>query len=278
MAYRTILVHCDDTAQGERRLRYAERLAEAEQARIVGLWVSEPPPRAPYIETPFITDLARLHDDQQATRAATAREVFERVVGAPGVSGEWRMAVGDPRDALIAQLRYADLGIVGQFDREAPFPDHWRTVPQDVAMACGRPLIVVPFIGAPDTVAEHVLVAWNEGREATRAVSDALPLLSRAKRVTVLVVDPRPGRDGHGEEPGADVAAWLTRHGVSVTVQRDRASDTDIGELMLSRVSDLGIDLVVMGIFGHSRLREMVLGGVSRTMLASMAVPLLIAH
>jgi nucleotide-binding universal stress UspA family protein len=278
MAYRTILVHCDDSAQGERRLRYAERLAEVESAKIVGLWVSEPPPRPPYVETPFVVDLGRMHESQQAARAAAAREVFDRIVSAPGISGEWRTEIGDPRDALIAQLRYADLGIVGQYDGDSPFPEHWRTVPQDVAMACGRPLLVVPFIGAPKSVGEHVLVAWDAGREATRAVSDALPLLRRAKRVTVLVVDPHPGRDGHGDEPGADVAAWLARHDVRVTVQRDRAANTDIGELILSRITDFGVDLAVMGLFGHSRLREMVLGGVSRTMLASMTVPLLIAH
>lgn len=278
MAYRTILVHCEDTPQGERRLRYAERLAAADSARIIGLWVMEPAPRPPYVETPFAVDIARVHAEKQAARAAASREVFERVVGAPGITGEWRTVNGNPRDALIAHLRYADLGVVGQFQPDGHVADDRRTLPQDVALGSGRPLVVVPYIEPPATVGEHIVVAWNAGREAARAVTDALPLLRRARKVTVLVVDSRAGRDGHGDEPGADVATWLSRHGVAVTVQRDRASDTDIGSLMLSRISDLGADMVVMGIFGHSRLREMVLGGVSRTMLASMTVPLLIAH
>ena len=92
------------------------------------------------------------------------------------------------------------------------------------------------------------------------------------------MVDPRTSPDGHGAEPGADVALWLTRHGVKVTVQRDVAADSDVGGVILSRAADIGSDLIVMGVYGHSRLREMVLGGVSRTLLSSMTIPVLISH
>jgi nucleotide-binding universal stress UspA family protein len=99
-----------------------------------------------------------------------------------------------------------------------------------------------------------------------------------AERVIVLSVDPRTSASEHGPEPGADVAGWLARHGVKVTVQRDVASDADVGNVILSRAADFGIDLIVMGLYGHSRVREVMLGGASRTLLSSMTVPVLMAH
>ena len=105
-----------------------------------------------------------------------------------------------------------------------------------------------------------------------------LPFLKAAKEVIVLVVDPHTSANGHGPEPGADIATWLSRHGVKVAVQRDVAPDTDVGNVILSRAADHGADLMVMGVYGHSRLREMVLGGVSRTVLSSMTVPVLMSH
>ena len=122
------------------------------------------------------------------------------------------------------------------------------------------------------------MLCWNAIRVSARAASDALPMLREADKVIVLSVDPRSSADGHGAEPGADVAAWLARHGVKVTVQRDVAADADVGDVILSRAADHDVDLIVMGLYGHSRLREMVLGGASRTLLASMTVPLFMAH
>jgi nucleotide-binding universal stress UspA family protein len=122
------------------------------------------------------------------------------------------------------------------------------------------------------------MLCWNASRESARAASDALPLLRGADKVIVLSVDPKPSNNGHGAEPGADVATWLTRHGVKVTVQRDVAADSDVGSVILSRAADHDVDLIVMGLYGHSRLREVILGGASRTLLASMTVPVLMAH
>ena len=126
--------------------------------------------------------------------------------------------------------------------------------------------------------AKTVMLCWNASRESARAASDALPLLRAAAKVIVLCVDPRSSAHGHGAEPGADAAAWLSRHGVKVTVQRDVAANSDVGNVILSRAADLDVGLIVMGLYGHSRLRETVLGGASRTLLASMTVPLFVSH
>jgi nucleotide-binding universal stress UspA family protein len=278
MPYKTILVHCDATPQTEQRLRYAVQLAKAHEARLVGLLVAEPLAQTAFVDTPFLPDMMRLHEQRQEERVVQVRETFERVMGHAGLEGEWRVGEGSADSVLATHIRYADLGVVGQFDPEGSLTEQWRALPETVAMTSGRPVLVVPYIGAPPTVARNVVLAWNASREATRAASDALPLLQAAERVRVLVVDARSSEEGHGEEPGADVAAWLARHGVKVEVQRDNAPDSDVGSVILSRLSDFGADLLVMGIFGHSRLRELVLGGASNTLLASMTVPVLIAH
>ncbi|HTB38128.1 MAG TPA: universal stress protein, partial [Reyranella sp.] len=143
-------------------------------------------------------------------------------------------------------------------------------------MAGECPVLIVPYIGAARPPGKIVMLCWNDSREAKHVATAALPLLVAADKVIVLIIDPKADRSR--EEPGADVAVWLARHGVKVTVQRDSAADSDVGGVILSRAADHDIDLIVMGIYGHSRLRERVLGGASRTLLASMTAPLLVAH
>jgi nucleotide-binding universal stress UspA family protein len=143
-------------------------------------------------------------------------------------------------------------------------------------MSGERPVLIVPYIGAGRPPGGTVLLCWNDTREAARAATAALPLLKKAERTIVLIIDPPEAEEPR--EAGADVAGWLARHGVKVTLQRDTAADTDVGGVILSRAADHDVDLIVMGIYGHSRLRERVLGGASRTLLSSMTVPLLVAH
>jgi nucleotide-binding universal stress UspA family protein len=154
----------------------------------------------------------------------------------------------------------------------------YRGLPEEVTLNSGRPTLVVPYIGAAATIGERVMVAWNASREAARAIGDAMPLLERAKVVTVVSVNARPDALGHGEDPGADIGAHLARHGLKVEVERLEARDIDVPNAILSRLADAGSDLLVMGCYGHSRLREMVLGGVTRTILGEMTVPVLMAH
>jgi nucleotide-binding universal stress UspA family protein len=178
---------------------------------------------------------------------------------------------------LVVHARYADLAVVGQGDPDAESMTP-TDLPETVALSTGRPTLVVPHIGVRSKPGRTVMLCWNVSRESARAASDALPFLAAAEKVVVLVVDPRSSAGGHGAEPGADVATWLARHGVKVTVQRDVAADADIGGVILSRAADHGADLIVMGIYGHSRVREMILGGASRGLLSSMTVPVLMAH
>lgn len=134
----------------------------------------------------------------------------------------------------------------------------------------------MPYIGASQAPGNHVMICWNGSREVVRAATAALPVLKRAEKVSLLLVDAR--KMSAVPEPAADVTRWLERHGIKVAVHHDSSDGSDIGGVLLSRAADLGVDLIVMGLYGHSRMRELVLGGASRTLLASMTVPLLVAH
>ena len=278
MTYKTILVHCDAGPKVGQRLGVAVDLAERNAAHLVGVH-TRPPFQAPvFFEggMPMDSLFASYEAGAKADEAA-ARAAFDKALKGRQVSHEWRVSEGFIDSELVIQARYADLLVVGQADPDAQTPTP-SDLPEAVVLSTGRPCLVVPHIGVRKPPGTNVMLCWNATRESARAAADALPFLRAAKKVTVLVIDPRTSPNGHGAEPGADAAQWLARHGVKVTVQRDVAADSDVGGVILSRAADLDADLIVMGVYGHSRVREMVLGGASRTLLASMTVPVFISH
>jgi nucleotide-binding universal stress UspA family protein len=204
---------------------------------------------------------------------------FRLVVERTGAHGEGRIVQVldfDALDVFVQHARHSDLIIFGQQD-PIDFLPLGRDFATDVVMACGRPAIIIPFIGAPPVLGQRVLVAWDGGREAARAVNDALPILKRAHAVTVLSVNPEVTSDDK-RDAGADISLHLARHGVKVTAARTIARETPVGDVILADIADNSIDLLVMGAYGHSRLREWALGGVTRHILAHMTVPVLLSH
>ena len=280
MTYKTNLVHCDDGRTAVARTELAAALAERHQAHLVGLHARPPFQPPVYDNGSYAMGMMfKDHEDALKEGEAASSKIFAAAVKGKAITSEWHPTDGCADDLLIVHARYADLTIVGQSDPEAPtrLPTP-SNLPESVALATGRGVLVVPFSGASTAIGRNVLLCWNASRESARAATEALPLLQAAAAVTVLVVGAKASESGHGAEPGADAAIWLGRHGVKVTVQRDVAPDADVGSLILSRAMDHGCDLIVMGIYGHSRLRELVLGGASRTVLASLTVPVLMAH
>ncbi len=278
MGYKTILVHCDADPKVSHRLAIAVELAQRHGAHLVGVHVQEPFNMPALVDGTVMTDnLFAAHEATAKADLVTAAAAFDKALKGTHLSREWRTETGYADTQLGVHVRYADLVVLGQNDPEASIstpPD----LPEAIALATGRPALVVPHIGAPTKPGRTVMLCWNASRESARAATDALPFLRAADKVIVLSVDPKPSANGHGAEPGADVATWLSRHGVKVTVQRDVAADSDIGGVILSRAADHDVDMIVMGLYGHSRLREMVLGGASRTLLATMTVPVFMAH
>ena len=275
--YKSILVHYDAGKTAPVRLETAIEIAGTFGSHIACLYAlsAVPIPSYAYDATQLMREAQHrirtemLQDARRGYDESLRRTGFDRA--------EWRTSESDVQDAVALHARYADLVVIGQQNPEWPSgvnQDFERRAP----LAAGRPVLVVPYAFERRPVGHRVLVAWNASREAGRAVSDALPLLKRAGHVHVVAFQPEKSSAAHGAEPGADIALYLARHGVKVTVSRYDAPDVDIGNQLLSRAFDLSADLIVMGAWGHSRLREFVLGGVTRTLLETMTVPVLMAH
>jgi nucleotide-binding universal stress UspA family protein len=277
MSYKTILVHCDASKSVSHRLDVATDLAQRFGARLVGLHVRRRFETSIFLDGGFaMDDFFNIYDEGVKADETEARAAFTKTTTkGQELTTEWRAVDGYVDSELAVQARYADLVVAGQAGPEPTATP--SDLPETVALTTGRPVLLMPFIGAKPP-GKIVLLCWNASREAARAAADALPFLKAAQKVIVLVVNPTVSAEGHGAEPGADAAAWLARHGVKVIVQRDVAPDADVGGVILSRAADHDADLIVMGIYGHSRMREMVLGGASRTLLASMTVPVFMSH
>ena len=260
MAYKDLLVIVDDDLPARERVSHAADLAERFEAHLTGLCVSV------------------LEESEAARRARRAHRLFDDEVGRRRISTEWRSATGFPIDVAAVQARYADLTILSQLAPENAQAVVDSPRPEYIALTTGRPILVIPYAGHYGRIGERVLVAWDASREATRAVSDAMPLLLGASVVTVLTVDPVVDRHQQGAVPGADIALHFARHGVTADVEKVMSAGTSVGDMLLSRACDLSADLLVMGAYGHSRVRELVLGGVTRTVLTSMTLPVLMSH
>lgn len=209
-------------------------------------------------------------------RLGTARDQAVR----RGLRVETRRETGplDRLPALLArQARHADLVVVGQADPEAGSVDD-ALLAEAAFMDSGRPALVIPYIGARTLPPRQVILGWDGSREAARAAADALPFLTHAARVVVLIVDAARRPEQLGAEPGADIATHLARHGVKVEVRQVPSGGLSTGDVILSQASDEGADLLVIGGYGHSRLRERVLGGVTRHLLEHMTCPVLLSH
>jgi nucleotide-binding universal stress UspA family protein len=277
MTYRSIFVHVDDTPEHVHRLAVAATLASRFPAEIQGSYLVA---RRAFTPTEAALIPQELLDSQLDAmgRAQAAAEARFRAALRGATSIGWSAPAGDPIDAAVLGARHADLAIVGQPLRSGPDSAFSQHIAQAVVMGSGRPVLVVPWIGAGPTLGERVLIAWKDSRESARAVADALPLLKQAKQVLALAIQPSDERTLHDHLADRAVEAFLDRHAIAASVQRTVAPDVAAGEDLLSRAADFGADLIVMGGYSRPRLARWVWGGVSNTMLESMTVPVLMSH
>lgn len=278
MDYRRLLVHVDDATDAA-RLSLAAGLARTFDAELAGTYLVPTRELTPFTSAmlPDTVVEHRLRDSGDAQAAAEAR-FREAAASAQWPRCTWTAPAGRAIDAGILHARYADLCVLGQPQEDAPHAGFARDLVHGVLMNAGRPALLVPHSNAAHTVGQTVLVAWKEARESARAVADALPFLKRAREVIVMSIAPPDEADERERLADADIAAWLARHGVTARVRHEVAEDIEAGAFLLSRVADAGVDLLVMGAYSRPRLSEMVLGGVTRTMLESMTVPVLMSH
>ena len=280
MSYKDLLVCLDESESCGSRIDAAIGLARVYDAHLTGLCVAVEPDLPGYVTAQLPSDVLARQKDEANREAEALAEVFAGKVKAAGLTVDCRvercLATDLPR-MVSTHARYADLVVLGQPDPADEAPGR-VLFPAEVALAAGRPALVVPYVGTRATLGERVMVAWDAGREVARAVSDALPILERAASVVVLVVDPESGRGGHGERPGADIAVHLARHGCKADAHPTASGGMGVGDTILSRLADQDTDLLVMGAYGHTRLRELVLGGVTKHIMRHMTVPVLISH
>ena len=280
MAYTTILLHCDAGRTLAGRAQVAADFAGRFGSHVIGLHVR------PRFETPMYTDgamamdsLYEAYDKQVKSEGAEAAAIFKPAMKGDRLFSEWRVVGGYVDEAVSQAALGADLVILSQADPENTASATPADLAEQVALRSGRPVLVLPYIGSPKPPGGRAMICWNNSREAARAVTGALPLLQKASKVEMLIIDPEKATDDdRARNSGKDIAAWLGRHGVKAAIARDSAASAEVGNVILSRAADHDVDLIVMGVYGHSRMREMVLGGASRTLLSSMTVPVLMAH
>ena len=302
MALKDILVCLDPTEAGERRLRLAAAIAREHQAHLSAAYMlSEAIPGVPPYEgvgipaptgateiaqgrvvagvpLPGAPPIASPAPLSSAELADIVEQRFRAEVQPHGIEGDWHLFGSGDSEELIALSRTMDLVVFGQAASDYRLPTGFS--PEYIVMACGRPMLLVPFAGevGSGSVGRRVLIAWDGTREASRALHDALPLIALAEAVWVMTVRPR---DANSDDRGPSldrVVRHLQRHSIAATTEESIGGDVPTAELLLSRASDMGADLLVAGAYHHSQLREAIIGGVSRDLLDHMTVPILMSH
>jgi len=278
MPYESILVHLDASQCALRRLELAAGLAVANGCRLIGLFAGFVPDPAWFSIVQGASQFVVEEIDRRHRLREEVRQRFEAAVRELPVEAEWRTVEGEPVTMALREAREAALIVAGQHD-----PDNTDSfvAPQfleALILETGRPVLVIPFAGEFPTVGKRALVAWNGGREVARALHDAMPLMAGAQ--AKILTSQTSAKEMRADATPSDHAARaLMRHGIAAEVEHaPGGSDLKIGELLLSRAADFSADLIVMGAYGHGRLRELVVGGVTRTLLQSMTVPVLMSH
>jgi nucleotide-binding universal stress UspA family protein len=283
---RDLVVLIDGSARDDAKLAVALRLARLHDAHLTGLCPLELLLPADvsfalggYPDLWALPEFAKQIEGQATTKAKLIEEKFRELMRREGMTGDWIFETGALIDAVRRRVLTTDLLVVGQADPDNPPPAVARTLVEDVLMSAGRPLLIVPYAGQFDAIGANTLIGWTPTRESARAVHDVLPLLAPSSKVTVLTVESsRPAPDIN-VLPAADVAEHLARHGLDVTAARTVVADgLSPADALLDYASDIGADLLVVGGYGHSRTREMILGGVTRDLLRHMTVPVLMSH
>ena len=256
---------------------FAVSIAETFAAHVLGVAFVYDPEIPGTVIGGIPTEIIEPLRAKSESQAQTAVTRFDKAASRAGVSAETLKingSIASAADQLGKLARRFDLGIIGQPERESFAPD--EVLAESLLFESGRPVIIVPYIQKQGLKLDRVLLCWDGTRAATRAIADAMQFLEKAKQVEIVMVTNDRGK-GSGI-PGADLAAHLARHDIKVETRPLTAGDIDVANTILSHAADSGADMIVMGGYGHSRLREFVLGGVTRGILATMTVPTLMSH
>ena len=280
MAFKTVLVCLNEVDRIPVLLNLAAGIAAKQDATVVGLYVVPAVRVNPAFGPGMVAQVLEDVRDFFMARSDEVKQQFQAHMRQQSIEAEWRLVDSnspDVADAVIEHGFRSDLIIVNQVNRESRAGIELDFT-ERVVMESGRPVLIVPAFGEFRECGSRVLDGGNAKREAARAAFDSVPILRHASAVRVTWVNPDKSSDGAGALPGAELAAALARHGIKATAEGLPTRCIGAGEALLSHASDFGADLLVMGAYGHNRLREYVFGGATRTILQSMTVPVLMSH
>jgi len=276
---KTILIALNEVGLNDQILAASAELAIKFDAHIVGLYVIPAAEVYPIIGESLSTQVYAGHRDYYIEQSGKVKQAFESQMALHGVKCEWRKI--DVKSSLVADgvmphCFHSDLIIVPQKPEKLDLENLDARVENDfterVIMESGRPVLIIPTTGEFSGIGQQVVIGWNGTREAARSAFYAIPFMKEAKNVTIAWVN------AQSDLPGSELATCLSRHGITTTTRSVEAADASVGEELLSTASNLRADLLVMGGYGHSRLREFILGGATRTVLDKMTIPVLMSH
>lgn len=270
MGIKDILLHLDDSAAAEGRLEVAILYARKHDAHLRGLY----PVAHAFYESRPIGELPRVERVETLFREKTA---------AAGISSEWiffeSSVIGvTVSDIVTAQAYYSDLVVVGQINLRSPNPDIPKDLPERLVLACGRPVLVVPYTGSFETAADRILIAWKEGRESVRSLQDAMPQIEKSLHVSLVAVSAQAIPSDSDSSHFLSVNRYLARHGVTATTELIGCGDQSVGDTILNLVCGHTADLLVMGAYAPTLRGNLTLSPVARHVLGHLTVPVLLSH
>jgi nucleotide-binding universal stress UspA family protein len=287
MALRDLLVYLDQTDPSLKRLHLAVDLARRNGSSITALYVRGwSPEQLAHRKTAELAGrslaevgrIAHAVEESIDRDALEVRSALEQLAAQAGLESEWRMVDGEPKTVLPQHARYADLCILGA-ETPAVSTAAGQRFSEEMLFIAGRPVLLVPDAAAVATLGAHVAIAWNSSRSAARALNDALPLLERSEMTTVIAVNPNDFIGLHGALPLPKLLEHLRRHGISAqSIELADVPGTAIGAALQEKARAAGADMLVAGAHGHTWLREVLLGSVTRELLAHMQLPVMMSH
>jgi len=281
MAYKDILIHIDDSKACAARIEAAISLAKRQEASLTGVALALKSTISTYIGVDIPSSLTEAQQEIVARAADSAIAKFEAAAKEAGVQSTSSIVKCSATKAparLSFLARHSDICFLGQPNPDEAGAAFKESLLEGVLFASGRPVYIVPYIGRPQVKVRKAVIAWDGGKKAVRAVNDAIPLLQGRSEVIILVINPEKRQTAHGNQPGVNIAAHLERHGVKTRIEQQSHVEIPADTMILNFLSDEGADLLIMGAYSHSRLREKAFGGVTNTILHQMTAPVLMSE
>lgn len=281
MAYKDLLVHLDDSEACAYRIEAAVALAKRHKAKVSGVALALESTISSYIGFSFPASLIKAQSDIVLASAESAVEKFTKMAADAEVecSSEIIQCSAPKAPVRLSYLaRHADLSFMGQPNPDDAGAAFLESLLDGVLFASGRPVYVVPYIGRPKTTIRRAVVAWDGGKKVVRALNDAIPLLQGRGETVILVINPEQRQSVHGAHPGRNIAEHLEKHEVKARVEVQVVTEATPDNIMLNYLSDAGADLLIMGAYGHSKLREKAFGGVTNAIMHQMTAPVFMSE